>query len=372
MYNESSEFSLVFFSGGTALYELSLFLAKTFPYSTHIITTFDSGGSSASLRKAFNIPAVGDLRNRLIALANPKIPLNLLNNLKYRLPLDLASAKQIFQSFLEAKHSFWQSLPENFRQTAYSDFCHLARQNTDFLPVGASFGNLLLTAFWLKHGQSLQKAIAEYGRLLDIQGKILAVQELNLHLAAQLANGQIIVGQHLFQKQISPIQEIFLTENKPDENSKITTYTARITAEVAKSLNCAKLICYPMGSFYSSILANLLPQGTGESIANNPCPKIFIPNSGFDPEIANLSIVQQVEKIVEILRKDCPSARVKDFISDILLDTQNGAYKELDIRQLQGYNIHIHDRKIVNSEDANKHLAENVAKFLLQYIYNDA
>ena len=34
----------------------------------HFITPFDSGGSSAQLRKEFNTIAIGDYRNRLIAL----------------------------------------------------------------------------------------------------------------------------------------------------------------------------------------------------------------------------------------------------------------------------------------------------------------
>ena len=38
--------------------------------SVHIVTPFDSGGSSARLRTALGMPAIGDLRNRLLALAD--------------------------------------------------------------------------------------------------------------------------------------------------------------------------------------------------------------------------------------------------------------------------------------------------------------
>jgi 2-phospho-L-lactate transferase/gluconeogenesis factor (CofD/UPF0052 family) len=41
----------------------------------------------------------------------------------------------------------------------------------------------------------------------------------------------------------------------------------------------AELICYPMGSFYSSLIANLLPKGVGKAVSRNPCPKVFIPNT---------------------------------------------------------------------------------------------
>ena len=45
------------------------------------------------------------------------------------------------------------------------------------------------------------------------------------------------------------------------------------------------MICYPIGSFYSSVIANLLPDGVARAVAENDCPKIFIPNTGVDKEM---------------------------------------------------------------------------------------
>ena len=64
---------ILFFSGGTALRRLSRRLVRYTHNSIHVITPFDSGGSSAVLRKAFGMPAVGDLRNRLMALADRSV-----------------------------------------------------------------------------------------------------------------------------------------------------------------------------------------------------------------------------------------------------------------------------------------------------------
>jgi 2-phospho-L-lactate transferase/gluconeogenesis factor (CofD/UPF0052 family) len=41
--------------------------------SVHLITAFDSGGSSAQLRRAFGMPAIGDLRSRIVALADESV-----------------------------------------------------------------------------------------------------------------------------------------------------------------------------------------------------------------------------------------------------------------------------------------------------------
>lgn len=42
---------------------------------TAIVTTADDGGSTGRLRKSFGIPAVGDMRNCLVALAGASTPL---------------------------------------------------------------------------------------------------------------------------------------------------------------------------------------------------------------------------------------------------------------------------------------------------------
>ena len=51
---------ILFFSGGTALTGLSRELKKFTHNSIHFVSPFDSGGSSAKLRHAFDMPAIGD------------------------------------------------------------------------------------------------------------------------------------------------------------------------------------------------------------------------------------------------------------------------------------------------------------------------
>lgn len=79
---------LVFFTGGTALRGLSRSLTRYTHNSVHLVTPFDSGGSSAALREAFALPAVGDIRNRLAALADSMIPQSVLDFWEMRLPAE--------------------------------------------------------------------------------------------------------------------------------------------------------------------------------------------------------------------------------------------------------------------------------------------
>ena len=64
---------ILFFSGGSALRTFSEVLAGYTHNSIHLVTPFDSGGSSAELRRAFSMPAVGDLRARLLSLADDSV-----------------------------------------------------------------------------------------------------------------------------------------------------------------------------------------------------------------------------------------------------------------------------------------------------------
>ena len=85
--------SILFFSGGSALRETSRVL-KSYSHNTiHLVTPFDSGGSSAKLRQAFAMPAIGDLRSRLMTLADETITGHpeVYRLFTYRLPPDAAS-----------------------------------------------------------------------------------------------------------------------------------------------------------------------------------------------------------------------------------------------------------------------------------------
>src|SRR4051794_18824549 len=85
---------ILFLSGGSALRPLSRVLKQYTHNSVHLITAFDSGGSSAQLRHAFAMPAIGDLRNRIVALADESVRGNpqIYRLFGYRLPASAARA----------------------------------------------------------------------------------------------------------------------------------------------------------------------------------------------------------------------------------------------------------------------------------------
>ena len=77
-----------------------------------------------------------------------------------------------------------------------------------------------------------------------------------------------------------------------------------------------------MGSFYSSLIANLLPRGAGQAIAEKDCPKVYIPNTGTDPEQFGMSLADNVRTLLHYLRKGCDSVQpTEKLLNLVFLDT---------------------------------------------------
>ena len=349
---------ILFFSGGNALKELSKKLKDHTHNSIHIVTPFDSGGSSAKLRKSFNIPALGDIRNRLMALADQSITGNpeIYSLFAHRLPLHLPRQEllQELEQMVNGNHELVYNIPEPTCKIVirYLDF-FLQNMPSEFDPSGASIGNLILTGGYLEHEFQIDTVIYIFSKLVEARGTVRPVVNRDLHLITELENGETLWGQHLLTgKQTSAIQSkvknIYLSKEipKPEEVE---------TSEKLRSLiSQADLICYPMGSFFSSLIANLLPKGVGSTVARTKSPKIFIPNTYYDPECYGLSVNEQVQTLLQYLQKDLSNTgKNKNLINYILLDQNLNRYNgAIDFDMLQELNIEILQHELVtpNSE----------------------
>jgi CofD-related protein of GAK system len=313
----------LFFSGGTALKEAARVLIRHTSRSVHIITPFDSGGSSAVLRRAFGMPAVGDLRARILSLADEDKPgvRDLRTLFGYRLPPE---GEGEWRELAEGGHPLLRPLAGEQRELIQGRMAWLAeRLPGGFSLAGASLGNLFLAADYLRAGRRLGPAVALLSRLVRARGRVFPVVETPAHLAVQLASGEVLVGQHTFTGKSggapsSPISRIWLAKA---EDSREPARIA-ISAAMAGRIRRAGCVCYPMGSFYSSLLANLLPAGVGRAVAANTGPKIFIPNLGSDPELAGHTLQMQAERLLDVLLADAPGARPRDVLSHILVDAR--------------------------------------------------
>ncbi len=370
---------VVFFTGGSALRALSRELVKHTHNSVHIITPFDSGGSSAVLRKAFDMPAVGDVRNRLLALADPgKIPAQAVE--LYNMRLDPAmphdKAKKILRALIEGSHPYLKCLPAVLGQVLRVHLRYFAaRMPADFDLRGASIGNLALAGGYFHHG-GLSATIGLFSRILLARGIVLPVVNDNLHLAARLENSDVIVGQHRITGKAAAelpyaVEDLFITQAKPDDGLE-TALPCRpeIIPLAATLLRSAELICYPMGSFHTSIMANVLPCGVGRAVAEAHCPKLYIPNTGIDPEQRNLSVADQIRRLIDAMNCDFSGgASPRDFLSAVLVDEKSGHYPNgINRKAIEDMGIKVFDVPMVDPQNRQKHLPGPTVAALLEFI----
>ncbi|WP_419783194.1 GAK system CofD-like protein [Maridesulfovibrio sp.] len=350
--------SVVFFSGGTALNGLASELAKFNPQCAYIITTFDSGGSSAALREVFNMPAVGDVRNRMLALADTDSPekANIVAMLNTRLPryADRTALYGQLSHLANGSHSLMDGFSEIVRKILserFALFIELAGDSFD--PVNASLGNIVLAAGFMAHQRVLAPPIAQLSRLIGVRGIVRASTVDNGHLAVRLMNGEILAGQHLFTGKesdpvSSPIDGMWICSGVDDPWPR----SVHASSLAINLVNNADLIVYPMGSFYSSTLAALSPRGLGQAVVAKNCPKVFIPNMGFDPELLGHDINLQVERILEAMRMDSAAyINLDRALNYILIDSEKGIYQEnQDFAALEKLPLKVIDRRLVSDE----------------------
>lgn len=324
--------NILFFSGGSALNPLSRVLVRYTHNSTHLITPFDSGGSSAKLRKAFNMPAVGDLRNRMMALAdrtvqgNPEV--GRLFSTRFGQAGEAADLQRELDEMVSGRHPLVARIPDPMRKIVRSHLGFVAQAlPPDFDLRGASIGNLALVGGYLNQGRHLDPVIYMFSKLAAVRGTVRPVVSHDLHLAAELENGQRLVGQHLLTGREAPpissaISNLYLTEDLSGDESVRPV----IREKIRKLIASAELICFPMGSFYSSLIATLLPRGVAEAIRENGCPKVFIPNTGIDSEMLGGGVAFQVKELLRYLNGNNGRFGPEGLLQYVLVDTGRGRY----------------------------------------------
>lgn len=367
---------LLFFSGGTALNGLSRLLKSYTHNSIHMVTPFDSGGSSAALRKAFDMPAIGDLRNRLMALADESVLGNpeVYQLFSYRLPVDKPPRRlrRLLARMVAGDHDLVSDIPSPMRELICTQLDYVSARLPDKFDLrGASIGNLILAGGYLSNGDNLDATLFLFSKLVNVQGTVRAIVNDNAHLGATLVDGRVVIGQHrLTGKEVAPldtpIESLFLSRSltKPDP---ITVKLKRKNRELIAS---AELICYPPGSFYSSLVANLLPAGVGNAIARNDCPKVYIPNMGSDPEQLGMSFEASIRKLLGVLDAGPEGTHAPAAVLNyILVDTRSGRYPyQLSSGLLREMGIEVVDVPLVTKKSAPYYDDQRLLQTLLSLV----
>ena len=137
-------------------------------------------------------------------------------------------------------------------------------------------------------------------------------------------SGRTLVGQHLMTGKESPplgerITEVAL-EHPPGQ-------IVLLRPAERDLIQSADLLVFPPGSFFSSLIANLLPEGVAGAIASSRAPKVFVPNLGLDPELCGMTLRDQIE----VLQRQLGAVTEPQTASKIdLLLTDSNLHPEVD------------------------------------------
>lgn len=262
---------------------------------TAIVTVADDGGSSGFLRKEFDMPAPGDLRNVMVALSNVE-------------PL----TEEVFQY----------------------------RFKEDSFIGGHPLGNLLIIAMKELTGD-IRTAVDRLRKLFNIKGKILPATTEKVILMAEKENGKIVEGESHIPVIGEKIKRVYYKDEveAPEEN--------------LKALEEADLIIFGIGSLYTSIIPNLLLKEIKESLKKSKAKKIYICNAMQQPgETDGYTVSDHIKAINDNIGEgiiDSVIVDPRDIPKDILerYKSMNSDKVELDREKIKEYNVELIERDIL-------------------------
>ncbi|AQZ15384.1 YNL011C [Zygosaccharomyces parabailii] len=211
--------NLVVLSGGTASNSLTDCFAKLSQDQdqelTYILPISDNGGSTSEILRVVGGPAIGDIRSRVAKLVgDPQVG----QLLSYRLPNDNIKAKEEWIAIVEGQHPVWQQIPTQVKEMCRAFIIHMqsellkkTRSANAFRFEKASVGNFFLTGARLFLGSldATVELLMRIGRCSPHCHIIPCISTNHTHhIAAILANGEIIRGQSQIShpSKPSPVQ----------------------------------------------------------------------------------------------------------------------------------------------------------------------
>ena len=216
---------VVVLGGGTGSSTLLRGL-KLFPLDiTAVISVADDGRSTGKLRKEFNTVGVGDIRQVITALSDTEPLMEKLMNYRFKTTSDLN---------------------------------------------GHAVGNLILTALANMNG-NLSTGIESLSKVFNLKGKVLPLTEDYVTLKAKMKDNSIIEGEHNITESHKGIKEISYKE-------KVTTNPLVIDA-----IKEADLIILSMGSLYTSLIPNLIPNDIKKVIKEAKAKIMYVCNMMTQP-----------------------------------------------------------------------------------------
>lgn len=212
---------IVAIGGGTGMPVLLRGLKQLPVDLSAIVTVADDGGSSGKLRTELAMPAPGDIRNVIAALADAEPML-----------IDL--------------------------------FQHRFKDGNGL--SGHSMGNLLLAAMTSISGD-FYNGIKEISRVLKVKGNIYPIANQNVVLHAEMTDGEIVTGESNIPLANKQIKRVF-----------VSPLPVKPLPDAIEAINQADLIVISPGSLYTSVMPNLIVPEIENALRDAPGKVVYVCN----------------------------------------------------------------------------------------------
>lgn len=366
---------LVILSGGSGARALSETLIRYTHNSIHILPMFDDGGSSRELREKLGMPPPGDLRNRLLALSDlAQVESNsgIHHLLKTRLPLEGTprALQEELDSYLHGSHPHFKNIESRYRRIIIKHLdCFNRAKPTDFDLRGGCLGNFVIAGCYLSVG-NWESVIFEISALAKVHGQVHPVcVEGDYHLKAAFQDQSQWIGQsRITSCPHPPIRQLqIVTQN----DEQWIEAQPRLNPLAEGALRQASLITFATGSFYTSIISNLLVTEMGQVIRESKCPKVVVANLLQDIETPGMTVSGMLQELYRYLcLSDSHPGKITDYIHYVVVGTHGETPPDgrvpIDLSMIQQLGVEPIILPVEKqTSDGIRHNAEVVAAVLL-------
>lgn len=259
--------------GGTGTYQVLTGLKKYDLDLSAVISMADSGGSTGRLRKELGMLPPGDVRRAILALS------------------DLPFARKTLEEIFDFRFKSGESL------------------------AGHSLGNILLAALVQITG-SMDKAIEETARILNVSGNVFPVTLDKTNLVAILEDGTRVYGESRIDlgefTLEHPIKKVYLNPR------------AKVFKKAARAIRKSDIVILGPGDLYTSVIPALLVEGVNEALEDSNAKIVYVVNlMTKESETKDFKASDFVSVIGEYLKE-------KDLLSDVIVNKKiNGPKREM-------------------------------------------
>lgn len=290
-----------------------------------IVTVADSGGSTGRLRKAYSMPAPGDIRNCIVSLSESE-----------------EIMQQLFQYRFKGEEL-----------------------------EGHAFGNLFLVALTDITG-SFMTAVKITSQILRTKGDIIPATIEDIKLCAEFTDGKVVVGEEEItnygKEKRAMVERIWIEPER-----------AHAPIDAIGRLESADMIVFGPGSLYTSVVPNLLIEDIRNAVERSNGLKVFVVNAMTQPgetdgftaydhlkAFLKHSRISKVDAVVVNTRMPSDS-----ILKRYLEQGQEPVVPDVAKIAREGFSVYAEDL-IGEKEDFVRHDPERLASLLIKVFHNYA